>query len=110
MFAPAFSLERINRSLDGKQKKSVVAKNYKQLRKLASRLIKKKLVSIEMSDLLKTELKRKEGNLADKYTSLKELIDKSINKDLKKDIRSIVIDASEMKNLLILQIALEAKE
>lgn len=94
MFAPSFSLERLNKSLKGKQKKSVVAKNYKNLRKLSSRLIRKKLVSEENTGLLKTELKRKEGDLVTKYTSLKALIDNSINKDLKKDIRNIIINAS----------------
>ena len=94
MFAPSFSLERLNKSLKGKQKKSVVAKNYKNLRKLASRLIKKKLVSEENVTLLKTELNRKEGDLITKYTSLKSLIDNSINKNIKKDIRNIVINAS----------------
>lgn len=94
MFAPSFTLEKINRKLEGKQKKSVVAKNYRNLRKLASRLIKKKLVSKENVSLLKEELKKKEGTLAEKYTSLKSLIDKCINKDLKKDIRAIVINAS----------------
>lgn len=95
MFAPSFSLERISKKLEGKQKKSVVSKNYKNLRKLASRLIKKKLVSEENVNLLREELKRKEGNLAEKYTSLKKLIDNSINKDLKKDIKSIVVNASK---------------
>lgn len=94
MFAPSFSLERISKKLEGKQKKAVVAKNYKNLRKLANRLIKKKLVDTDNVNLLKAELKRKEGTLVDKYTSIKELVDKCINKDLKKDIRSIVINAS----------------
>lgn len=94
MFAPSFSLERLNKSLEGKQKKSIVAKNYKNLRKLASRLIKKNLVSEENATLLKAELKRKEGDLLTKYTSLKSLIDNSINKNIKKDIRNIVINAS----------------
>jgi len=94
MFAPSFTLERINKKLEGKQKKVIVANNYKKLRKLASRLIKKKLVDSENIGLLKAELKKKEGSLVEKYTALKELIDKSINKNLKKDIRSIVINAS----------------
>ena len=94
MFAPSFSLERLNKKLEGKQKKVIVAKNYKNLRKLANRLIKKKLVAKENVMLLKEELKRKDGTLLKKYTSLKELIDKLINKDLKKDIRTIVINAS----------------
>ena len=45
LFAPSFSLDRINKKLEGKQKKAIVASNYKQLRKLAYRLIKKKLIS-----------------------------------------------------------------
>ena len=53
MFAPSFSLERINRKLEGKQKKNVVAKNYKQLRKLAARLIKKNLTNEENGNKLK---------------------------------------------------------
>ena len=68
MFAPSFSLERINKKLEGKQKKTVVASNYKQLRKLGTRLIKKKLINEENSNLLKEELRRKKGNLAEKYT------------------------------------------
>ena len=95
MFAPSFTLERINKKLEGKQKKVVVANNYKRLRKLATRLIKKKLIDNENINLLKEELKRKDGTLVEKYTSLKDLIDKSINKNLKKDIRNIVIDASK---------------
>lgn len=95
MFAPSFSLEKVSKSLQGKQKKSVVAKNYKNLRKLAFRLVKKNLVSEENMKLLKEELKKKEGDLVSKYTSLKELIDNCINKDLKKDIRSIVVNASK---------------
>jgi len=95
MFAPSFSLDRINKKLEGKQKKSVIASNYKKLRKLASRLIRKKLVNEENSSLLKNELKRKDGTLVEKYTLLKKIIDKIINKDLKKDIRSIVINASK---------------
>ncbi len=95
MFAPSFTLERINRNLEGTQKKTVIASNYKQLRKLANRLVKKKLVSEENANLLKDNLKIREGTLVEKYTSLKELIDKCINKDLKKDIRSIVINASK---------------
>ncbi len=94
MFAPSFSLERINKTLEGKQKKVVVANNYKKLRKLANRLIKKNLVNEENKKLLKNELKKKEGTLVEKYLSLKELIDNCINKNLKSDIRSIVINAS----------------
>lgn len=94
MFAPSFTLERLHKELKGKQKKIVVANNYKKLRRLAKRLINKKLVNEENITLLKNELKRKEGSLVDKYTSLKTLIDKVINKDLRKDIRSIVISAS----------------
>ena len=47
MFAPSFSLEKINKKLKGKQKRRVVAKNYKNLRKLANRLINKELVKEE---------------------------------------------------------------
>ena len=94
MFAPSFTLERINRKLEGKQKKVIVASNYKKIRKLAFRLVKKKLINEENITLLKEELKRKEGNLVDKYTSLKDIVDRAINKDLKKDIRSIVVNAS----------------
>lgn len=94
MFAPSFSLERIEKKLEGKQKKVVVANNYKKLRKLATRLVKKKLVNEENISLLKNELKKKEGTLVEKYTSLKGLIDNLINKDLKKDIRAIIINAS----------------
>lgn len=94
MFAPSFTLERLHKKLEGKQKKIVVANNYKKLRKLAKRLISKKLVSEENINLLKKELKKKDASLVEKYSSLKDLIDKIINKDLKKDIRSIVINAS----------------
>lgn len=95
MFAPSFSLEKVSKNLHGKQKKSLVVKNYKNLRKLANRLVKKNLVSEENTNLLKEELKKKDGDLATKYTSLKDLIDMCINKDLKKDIRGIVINASK---------------
>lgn len=95
MFAPSFSLEKINRKLTGKQKSSIVSKNYKSLRKLAVRVINKKLVKEDRCALLKKELKRKEGDLASKYESLKELLDTCIKKDLKKDIRKIIIDASK---------------
>ena len=94
MFAPSFTLERINKKLEGKQKKRVVVKNYRNLRKLANRLMNKKLVDKDNIELLKKELKRKEGTLVEKYTSLKDLIDSCINKNLKKDIRSIVVNAS----------------
>ena len=94
MFAPSFTLERLHKELEGKQKKVVIINNYKKLRKLAKRLINKKLVNDENTELLKSELKRKEGTLVEKYVSLKALIDKVINKDLRKDIRSIVISAS----------------
>lgn len=94
MFAPSFTLERINRNLEGKQKKSVIAKNYKNLRKLAYRLIKKKLIDKENIELLSQELRKKEGTLVEKYTSLKDLTDNCVNKNLKKDIRAIVINAS----------------
>ena len=95
MFAPSFSLEKVNKKLEGKQKRRVIAKNYKNLRKLASRLVKKNLVSEENKNLLNKELKRKEGDLVDKYTSLKSIIDVCLNKDLKKDIRNIIIDSSK---------------
>lgn len=94
MFAPSFTMERLNKELTGKQKKIVVANNYKKLRKLSKRLINKKLVNEENSIKLKEELKRKEGSLKDKYLSLKNLIDNCINKDLKKDIKNIVVNAS----------------
>lgn len=94
MFAPSFTMQRLNKELEGKQKKEVVTTNYKKLRKLAARLIKKKLVNEENTILLKTELKRKDGDLVSKYTDLKKIIDKVINKDLKKDIRGIVVNAS----------------
>ncbi len=95
MFAPSFSLEKINRKLSGKQKKRIVSKNYKNLRKLAARLINKKLVEEDKCLLLKNELKRKDGDLVSKYQSLKELLDNCIKKELKKDIRKIIIDASK---------------
>ena len=38
LFAPSFSLDRINKKLEGKQKRKVVADNYKKLRKLSHRL------------------------------------------------------------------------
>ena len=95
MFAPSFSLEKINKKLKGKQKRRVVAKNYKNLRKLANRLIKKELVKEEHIKSLKEELKRKDGDLVSKYNSLKAIIDECINKDLKKDLRSYVINASK---------------
>lgn len=94
MFAPSFSLERLNKTLKGTQKKAVVASNYKKSRKLAARLLKKKLISDENCLLLKAELKRKDGDLATKYILLKELIDNCINKNIKKDIRNIIINAS----------------
>ena len=94
MFAPSFTLERLHKELEGKQKKVVIINNYKKLRKLAKRLINKKLVNDENAELLKSELKKKEGTLVEKYVSLKALIDKVINKDLRKDIRSIIISAS----------------
>ena len=95
MFAPSFSLEKINKKLEGKQKKKVVATNYKNLRKLANRMVKKNIVNEEKKELLKEELKKKEGNLVDKYTSLKSIVDECLNKDLKKDLRSIIINASK---------------
>ena len=95
MFAPSFSLEKINKKLEGKQKKSVIANNYKNLRKLAKRLVKKNLVNETNSKLLSEELQRKEGDLVAKYTSLKNIIDDCLNKDLKKDLRSIIINASK---------------
>lgn len=95
MFAPSFTLERIHKKLEGKQKKIVVANNYKKLRKLAKRLISKKLVNEDNRKLLNAELKRKDGTLVEKYISMKDIIDKVINKDLKKDIRNIVISASK---------------
>lgn len=95
MFAPSFSLEKMNKTLKGKQKKMVISSNYKKLRKLAHRLIKKKLVNESYMTTLKDELKKKEGDLLTKYTSLKSLIDNCINKDLKKDLRNIVVNASK---------------
>ena len=53
LFAPSFSLERLNKKLEGKQKKKVVDDNYKNLRKLAARLIRKNLVSAENIGLIK---------------------------------------------------------
>lgn len=95
MFAPSFSLEKVSKSLTGKQKKSVIADNYKKLRKLAHRLIKRNLVNENNINLLTAELRKKDGDLVNKYTSLKKLVDECINKDLKKDIRKIVINASK---------------
>ena len=95
MFAPSFSLEKINKKLNGKQKKKTVVKNYKNLRKLAARLINKKLVGEDKSLLLKNELKRKDGDLVSKYQGLKVLVDNCIKKDLKKDIRKIIVEASK---------------
>ena len=95
MFAPSFSLDKVGESLTGKQKQSVISDNYKKLRKLANRLIKRKLVNDKNIDLLTAELKKKEGTLIGKYTSLKKSIDECINKDLKKDIRKIIINASK---------------
>ena len=43
----------------------------------------------------KNELKKKEGELVDKYTSLKNIIDDCLNKNLKKDLRSIIVGASK---------------
>lgn len=95
MFAPSFSLEKINKKLNGKQKKKTVVKNYKNLRKLAARLINKKLVGEDKSLLIKNELKRKDGDLVSKYQGLKVLVDNCIKKDLKKDIRKIIVEASK---------------
>ena len=95
MFAPNYSLQNITKKLNGKQKKAVVASNYKRLRKLAARLVKKDLVSGDRKELLKAELKRKDGDLIVKYESLKKIIDDCMNKDLKKDLRSIIINASK---------------
>ena len=95
IFAPSFSLEKVSKNLEGKQKKVVVARNYKNLRKLANRLIKRELVANENMEVLKQELKRKEGDLVNKYIDLKKIIDNCINKNIKKDIRSIVVNASK---------------
>jgi hypothetical protein len=95
MFAPSFSLEKNNKKLEGKQKKKVIANNYRGLRRLANRLMKKNLISEQKKELLKNELKRKEGDLVSKYTSLKQIIDDCLNKDLKKELRTIIINASK---------------
>lgn len=95
LFAPSFSLEKAGKRLSGKQKRHVIAKNYKNLRKLSSRMIKRKLVSNEKIELLKIELKKKDGDLVAKYNSLKSIIDECLKKDLKKDLKNIVINASK---------------
>ncbi len=94
MFSPSFSLDIISHKLTGEQKRRVIAKNYKQLRKYANRLVNKKLISDENIELVKNELKRKDGTLKEKYLSIKKLLDNITTKDLKKDIRKIVVNSA----------------
>lgn len=95
MFAPTFTLEDISKKLEGKQKRSVIAKNYLNLRKYAKRLINKKLISDNNIILLKEELIKKEGTLVEKYLSLKKLLNDTTNKNIKKDIRKIIIETAK---------------
>ena len=92
LFAPSYSLELISSKLEGTQKKEKVKKNYKQLRKMSRRLIKKKLVDENSVTILENQLNSKEESLAKRYTELKDALEKVVDKCIKKDIRKIVVE------------------
>lgn len=100
LFSPSYSLEVISKKLEGTQKEKVVKKNYKRLRKLSKRLINKKLVDDSSINMLENELKVKDKPLGQKYSDLKDLVDRIVDKTIKKDIKKIVVDNA--KNTLYL--------
>jgi len=100
LFSPSYSLEVISKKLEGPQKEKIVKKNYKQLKKMAKRLISKKLVDDSSINMLSNELKVKDKELVVRYSDLKDLIDRIVDKSIKKDIKKIVVDNA--KNTLYL--------
>lgn len=100
LFAPSYSLELISPKLEGTQKKEKVKKNYKQLRKMARRLIRKNLVDENSITILENQLKSDETDLVKKYVDMKDAMEKVVDKSIKKDIKKIVVDNA--KNTLYL--------
>jgi len=95
LFSPSYSLEILSKRLAGTQKRKVVKRNYKQLRRMSKRLIRKKLIDAKSISLLSDELSRKDKDLGVKYVDLKEAVDVVVNKSIKKDIKKIVVDSAK---------------
>lgn len=100
LFAPSYSLEIISPKLEGVQKKEKVKRNYKQLRKMAKRLIRKNLVDENCITILENQLKSDEKDLVKRYVDMKDAMEKVVDKSIKKDIKKIVVDNA--KNTLYL--------
>lgn len=95
MFAPTFTFNSATRELKGVQKKKVVKKHYLGMVKFAKKLTKKTRINEENTELIKLELAKKDLPLVEKDESLQKLLVNVLNKDLKKDLKKIIIDCAK---------------
>lgn len=95
MFSPTFSFHSTIAPLKGTQKRKIIEKHYNKMAKFARKLMRKNRVNAENCELLKAELSRKDLELAEKDMSLQKTLVSVLNKDIKKDIRSIIIESSK---------------
>ena len=95
MFSPTFSFHSTVAPLKGTQKRKTIENHYNKMAKFAKKLMRKSRINAENCELLRAELNRKDLELAEKDTSLQKTLMHVLNKDIKKDIRAIIIDSSK---------------
>ena len=95
MFSPTFSLNSTTSPLTGTQKRKTVEKHYKKMVKFAKKLMHKNRINNENKELLKAEIKKQYDDIATQDTAFQKLLIEVLNKDIKKDIRDIIIDSSK---------------
>ncbi len=93
MFAPSFSLEKIHTFTEEKDKVKM-QQNYEEMKKMAYRLISKKLVCPETITKLKTELTNTDPDFTKRYVQLRQVVNSAVDDDLKGDIRKIIIQTA----------------
>lgn len=93
-FAPSYSLKKIRIIGDEKEQEEKKQENFTEMRKMANKLINKKLVNESNRELLKNALNAQSGSFDEQYLHLKKILNKAIKDDLQGDIRKIIIQTA----------------
>lgn len=93
LIAPPYRYHFATKQIIGKQSKKQINAHYKRQIKFAKKILKKGKISLENRKLLKEQLKSKD-DLITKTKDLHTLLVNILQKDIKKDIRKIIIESS----------------
>ena len=95
MFSPTFSFKSTVNPLTGTQKRKTIENHYNKMVKFAKKLMRKNRINEANKELLKAEINKEYTDIAEQDMAFQKLLMEVLNKDIKKDIRGIIIDSSK---------------